>query len=179
MIAILATISLHSQDWRNPESDDGETLSRFAQNLRAVPKRYRPIFVAVIHRDYKKLEALCRPQVRFVFYIRQFEDEQRRDGLPNLGEGSWAYVKQANMLSRKRLESDGKSFFRDSIEEIREGFSLFQLETGKPWRPGTYVNRNAHESVFGFHLKFASSSFVYLMIDPRDAKHPIVGFLQS
>jgi hypothetical protein len=56
---------------------------------------------------------------------------------------------------------------------------LNDITTGRHGDLDTSSRKNAHESVFGFHLKFASSSFVSLIIDKNDLKHPIAGFLES
>jgi len=67
ILGFIAASALYQ--WPNrPSPDDEETRLRFASNLRAVPVRYRPVFSAIVRRDYRQLVALSKRRVQLAYY---------------------------------------------------------------------------------------------------------------
>ena len=102
-----------------------------------------------------------------------------RLGLPSMGKGTRGYTKLWTAINKDRLGSGAKSAFHDMVEAVRIGFAGFSLAPQSHWYPGKWPDKETGVSSFGFHLKVASSSFVTVLIDPHDSKHPIVGFEQT
>ena len=176
LLALVLTLSLRQFPMDKPHPDDGEAIRSFRRNLRAVAVPYRPIFIAIVHRDYSALIGMAQPRVRFAVYDRLYPANDKYS--PSLGEGAIGFSMEWNVVARRRLQTDLKPRFREMIECIRKGFSRVYL-VHPPWWPGAYADNAAGISEYGYHLKCAAGSYVTLLIRKHDTKHPIAGFIDN